>query len=228
MNPPPHPQAPKPSNRIFQIGIGIDFDNLRAHCEFVLSSLDEEEKRFERATAKATEGMDEEQRSAYYEWHEQDAWHVYDVFPSLQWMSSFLLAYGIFEKTLNEICLIAKPPAPSGVSLHDIAGQGIERAKIYLRKVCGISAPFDTPEWQRVVDLSKIRNVLAHKSGDLDLDKKMHSEALKIARKDGAMKVTRYDEFLQVASIEVTGEFVVGAIETFRSFLIAVCNSHAG
>lgn len=212
----------------FRVGISIDFDNLRAHCEFVQSSLREEEKRFETNANKATDGLDEEQKAAFYEWHEQDAWHIYDVFPSLQWMSSFLLTYGIFEKTLNEICQLAEPSTPSEVSLHDIAGRGIERAKTYLRKVHRVTAPFNTPEWQRVVELSKIRNVIAHTSGDLYLEKKIHSDAFEIAMKDKSLKVTKHDAFLKVASIELTAEFVVDAVETLRSFLYAVCDTHAG
>lgn len=48
-------------------------------------------------------------------------------------------------------------------------GQGIEFAKLYLRKVCEIPAePFSTNEWKSILTYNTLRNALAHNNGIFD------------------------------------------------------------
>jgi hypothetical protein len=49
-----------------------------------------------------------------------------------------------------------------------MSGQGIARARIYLAKVCGITTPFELPEWQQATLLAEIRNVIADTNGYVD------------------------------------------------------------
>ena len=215
-----------PEFEFTRIGIDFYFDNLKAHWKFANDNLKSEEQRFEEYTKKAIEGLSEEQKEEFYEFSENEFFHINDLFPSLQWMSTFLLAYGVFETTLNKICLLAHRTSNSTLSLNDIKGQGIERAKTYLSKVCRATAPFNTPDWQKIIALSKIRNVLAHSSGDLDLDIKKHQEVFNESKTDKTIQITNHDEMLNIASIQLTAEFVFRAIETFHSFLNTVCRTN--
>ena len=209
-----------------RIGIDFDFENLKAHWKFANDNLKSEEQRFEEYTKKAIEGLSEEQKEEFYEFSKNEFFHINDLFPSLQWMSTFLLAYGVFENRLNKICLLANRTSCSTSSLHDIKGKGIERAKDYLSKVCRAKAPYNTPEWQKIKTLSKIRNVLVHASGDLNLDNKSHKEVFNESKKDKTIQITNHDEMLNIASIQLTSEFVFRAIETFHSFLNTVCRTN--
>jgi hypothetical protein len=211
----------------FCVAIRIEFDNLLEHCNFVKESIKSEMEKFSAGIDKATAAMNEETKSEFLEWHQDDAWRIYDVFPSIQWMSSLLLAYGIFEKTLNDICR-KKNNNNIGLSVRDISGQGIERAKTYLQKVCGINTPFSSSEWNKIVEISKIRNVIAHTSGTLYLDRRNHSEAFEAAKKIGGIKIIMHDQELKYANIELTADFVTEAIKSFRDFSIALLKENAG
>lgn len=205
--------------------IEIDFDNLRYHCKFIQESLKGEEERFKKFATKATKNLTEKQKEAFYEWHQEETWQIYDVFPSLQWMSSFMLAYGLFEKSLNDVSQSIGRSLSSELTLRDISGQGIERAKIYLRKVCNIDGPFSSQDWQRIIELSKIRNAIAHSSGELDLNKSAHSEVLEIAKKDSTLKISRQDQILKSATLNLSAEFTDNAIVAFQKFLYAICDA---
>ena len=205
--------------------IGLDFDSLRMHCEFVKASLNDERERFESYANKSTKGLTKEQIADFYQFHDSEVWQVSTLFPSFQWMATFLLSYGMFEKALNDICHNVGKLNDLPLTLQDISGQGIERAKLYLSKGCSVSAPFNSKEWAEVQRISKIRNVIAHVSGLLDLDKNHHKEVFKIIQKDSAIIVNNHDVAQQTASIELTVEFNIKAIESFRSFLYLVCDT---
>jgi hypothetical protein len=205
--------------------IGLDFDNLRVHCEFVKSSLVDEKERFEKFAEERTQELNEDQKADFYEFYGEEIWQISDLLPSLQWMSTFLLSYGIFEKALNGMCHTVGRIKSSPLNLSDMAGKGIERAKLYLSKNCGVTSPFNSPEWVKIQNISKIRNVLAHASGELDLDQKHHKEVFNIAQTDQTIIVHKQDLDRQTATIELTAEFNINAIETFRSFLYSICDT---
>jgi hypothetical protein len=48
-----------------------------------------------------------------------------------------------------------------------IRGEGIFRSKEYLGKICLINIS-DTPEWNDIIHINKIRNVFVHNLGRLD------------------------------------------------------------
>ncbi len=205
--------------------IGLDFDNLRVHCEFVKTSLADERDRFQKFADEHTQEYNDDQKAEFYEFYGEEIWHISDLLPSLQWMSTFLLSYGIFEKALNGICHTIGRLKLSPLNLTDMAGKGIERAKLYLSKNCGVTSPFNTPEWAKIQNISKIRNVLAHASGELDLTQKHHKEVFDIAKVDQTIQVHWQDFNPQTATIELTAEFNINAIETFRSFLFLICDT---
>jgi len=54
------------------------------------------------------------------------------------------------------------------VELKDLRGDGIERARLYLTKVCGVQLPCEGHAWAEIQKLNNIRNCIVHAEGNVD------------------------------------------------------------
>jgi len=97
-------------------------------------------------------------------------------FTNLMRSSFFISLYSYLEAWLNNECRESQMENPHiKISLDDINGAGIYRAKTYLVKVLDTSFPFSNDRnWERIQWFSKIRNCIVHNEGkvkDKDLKK---------------------------------------------------------
>ena len=81
--------------------------------------------------------------------------------------STLVSAHTLLETGLNSICHGERRRFQHAVSLVDLAGRGIQRAKTYLEKVCRVSFPSDSADWTRMRILAEVRNVIVHTNGDV-------------------------------------------------------------
>lgn len=91
------------------------------------------------------------------------------IFPNILWTTTFLNTYFIAESTLNEICKNLRDTHGYVPRLEDMSGKGIHRAKLYLEKICGLNFSSFSNVWIQLIDLSFIRNALAHSEGFFSL-----------------------------------------------------------
>lgn len=92
-------------------------------------------------------------------------------------------------------------------------GKGIERAKLYLRKVCHVPAePFSTNEWKRIIDYNTLRNAFVHNNGVVDKSKlKAESQGLILTKSSRKKDST-------LCSIELQKDFIDEVFKTMRVF----------
>ena len=90
---------------------------------------------------------------------------VSETLPYLFWYSQFLITFSFFERALNALCMSFQKQHDFALSLKDMSGQGIFRAKLYLAKVCGVTGLFQISEWNQVALFAEIRNAIAHANG---------------------------------------------------------------
>lgn len=88
-------------------------------------------------------------------------------FLSLLRSSFFVSLYSYLESRLSNECRKSQQNDPNiKISLDDIQGAGIRRAKTYLIKVLDTCFPFDTdPHWKQIHWYNKIRNCIVHNEG---------------------------------------------------------------
>jgi hypothetical protein len=201
------------------IGIFFDLDNLRLHCQFTKDILEKEQTDFKKRFDKNLKELQGDARINYQEWQSDNHFYLFDVFPSLQWLSLFNTAYSVFEKNMNYICRLAWQKTNSNIQLKDLHGQGIERAKLYLNKVAGIVEPFESTLWQKVRRYADLRNVMVHATGELDLSNGNHKKVLEFALSHPKIKVIQYTKESEPSEIQLEPEIVLEAIEDFRGFL---------
>lgn len=132
-------------------------------------------------------------------------------FPSLQRRSSLITLFGLFENELDNLCRFLQKTQHLSVDLNDIKSQGIDRASIYLSKVARLKGIRETPDWSKVKDIQKIRNLVVHHDGKL-------TDANE-APKKAELSIVKSSEFL-IGGYRVTIEkgYLKYVVQTFKSY----------
>ncbi len=132
------------------------------------------------------------------------------IFPDILWQTTFLHSYFRLESALDQVCKNLQQTEEYKVGLADIAGSGIFRASVYLKKVCDISQPFSDNSWSKLNDYNKLRNIFVH--GEPLVDRK----GLELAKRNEGLLVAiiDYEKF----ALRFSKEFNLKALQTIDSF----------
>ncbi len=137
-----------------------------------------------------------------------------NVFPNILWRTTFLHSYFLLESSLNQICKNIQEAEDYLLTIKDISGAGIQRACIYLRKVCNIAIPFETVFWTELQDFNKVRNIFVHSDGEVE---KSNQEIIRIASKYKGLNIDDFDK-LGFSNLEISKEFTINALQSIDSF----------
>ncbi|PNQ79325.1 hypothetical protein [Paenibacillus sp. F4] len=92
-----------------------------------------------------------------------------DEFPQILRNSLLVSLYAFFENQLALICDYYKQQKNIVISVADLKGAGIERAKNYMKKVIQSNFPETTDEWKTIKNCALVRNCIVHCGGDVEL-----------------------------------------------------------
>lgn len=148
----------------------IEFQQLELHRKFIDEHFEAARTRLKAEFEKTYSALDKYDREDYAEYMVDDIQLLDETFPLVQWQAQFLVVYATFEASLNSLCNVVQRRLKSNLSFKDITGLGLERAKVYLIKVGGVDANqvFNNANWQRAMQLGKIRNLISHAQGRID------------------------------------------------------------
>lgn len=133
------------------------------------------------------------------------------IFPDILWRTTFLHSYFRLESALDQVCKNLQQTEDHKVGLSDIAGNGIFRASIYLKKVCGISKPFSDNTWSKLNDYNKLRNIFVH--GEPLVDRK---KAVELAKRNEGLLIAAID--FDTIALRFSKEFNLEAIHIIDDF----------
>jgi hypothetical protein len=137
------------------------------------------------------------ERGAMEDLDSDDRFMFATVFTKTLRYSVLVTAHILLETSLEAICDAEQRRFGYRLRLKDLTGSGVERAKLYLAKVCGVRFPDGTAEWNRMAILSEIRNVIVHADGDVS--KARHERSVRnTVRNTGGLSL-RHDRYLEVA-----------------------------
>jgi hypothetical protein len=107
--------------------------------------------------------------------------YIEDLSPLLR--SSFLIAlYSLFENQLELYCGTLKDFERISLSLCDLSGSKIEKAKKYIHKVAGY--PVVSKElWDEIMDFALLRNCIVHNGGFINKKLSKETQLRTILRK---------------------------------------------
>ena len=134
-------------------------------------------------------------------------------FIDVLYSSFFVSLYSFLESHLNNECKSSQHEDPTiKISLNDLHGKGIERAKKYLTKVLGTSYQFgNSPVWEEIKQYNTIRNCIIH-NNNIIKDNKLKEYV--ITHKNLESVVIFGDDHLLLGT-----EFCFEAISSIGSFL---------
>lgn len=99
----------------------------------------------------------------------EDAWlqklWLEEQYPQVLRRALFIVCYARIESLLNNLCRAAKVEKDLPLTLGDLEGMGINRAKRYLSKLADLKSPFQGSEWLRLTEYNRLRNNLVHGDG---------------------------------------------------------------
>lgn len=133
------------------------------------------------------------------------------IFPDILWRTTFLHSYFLLESSLDQICKNLRQTEDYKLTLSDIAGNGIFRASVYLKKVCNINEPFTGNTWARLMDYNKLRNIFVHSDGLAS-----RKTAVELAKRNEGLLIAIMD--LDKIAIRFSKEFTLKALQTIESF----------
>lgn len=197
----------------YRIGADIATNNLRQCHGLVEDFLTKAASDFGKQVELQAAALPAEDRDEFYEFHSDQHWQLSTSFPETLRSSLFKTAYALLEDTLNDVCRWVQSRRSYAVSVLDMNGKGIKRAKLYLEKDAQVSFPARSQLWNQMVTLGKIRNIFAHAGGIVPSgDTGSPVRAFAKAHPD-LLNIDGHD------NLTLSGEFVPFALNAITAFL---------
>ena len=152
---------------MFQRSVRHDLSRIRSYASELQDALDERVTQFKKHVDERARKYDPESREEWYDWNSGEHWELSEVFPAILRHSVFVTTYSFLESTVMRGCRQFARQKPGAIEIRDLRGEGLEVARIYLKKVHGVQFPDQSAEWHRLSYYRKIRNCLVHRDGQV-------------------------------------------------------------
>lgn len=120
---------------------------------------------------KAIEGLSEDDLREVEDFFSDDYYIIEEINVGLYRKSTLVSLYSFLENSMNGLCRHLGSRHTYPVSLNDLRGEGIVRAKDYLEKLAKVDFAALNGEWSHLMTLNKIRNCIVHSEGDIKASK---------------------------------------------------------
>jgi hypothetical protein len=138
---------------------------------------------------------------------------TYDYFFPLSLRYSFVvLLFLVLENQLRMLCDEIMKRRSLNLQAADFSGNALKRSRIYLEKVVGI----ENIDWEKLEDLSKVRNCIVHTLGKVDLSR--DKERLHQLAEQGVGISISAGESPDEGVILITPEYCTQSVANVRKF----------
>jgi hypothetical protein len=134
-------------------------------------------------------------------------------FPNLQRRSTLIVLFSFLENQFDQLCKLFASTQGLNIVHTDLSGKGIDRSRLYLKKVVCLSLNENSRVWQEIKRIQKVRNVVVHNDAKLvDRDTIRYvSEANYLALASESHYSHDADE------VNILGGYLTHVLETFNS-----------
>lgn len=119
----------------------------------------------------AIAGLSEDEKREIEDYFSDDYYIIEEIHVGLYRKSTLVSVYSFLENSMNSLCRLLGTRHTYPVSLNDLRGEGIIRAKDYLEKLAKVDFNALNDEWSHLMTLNKIRNCIVHSEGDIKASK---------------------------------------------------------
>jgi hypothetical protein len=88
-------------------------------------------------------------------------------FPNLQRRSSLIILFSFLEHQLDQLCELFAGTRQLSVVHTDLKDKGVNRSRGYLKKVIRLPLDDNSPVWQELKRMQKLRNLIVHNDAKL-------------------------------------------------------------
>lgn len=202
---------------------GIAYDEFTKYLEDMEESILEGKKSIENEFKKRSQGLEEEEKNELFEYNYLDDYQsLNSTFPDMLRRSLVIACYSFLEKQMKNLCDVLNrrysyPP----ISLKNFY---IFDAEKYLRDNIGVNIVFDSPFWEEIRGINKVRNYIVHESTDIiESDHKAFKVIMDNTLIVKEHKMTRTHSKIDIYKIEFTKEYIEHVIKTIVEFLNNLC-----
>lgn len=203
-------------NLLFQ----FELDKLSDYLQRTEAFLEDEKVKFGDWMDAQAKRMSTEDAEQFYEWHSDDWAAVYEDFPRTLRYSLIVALYSNLEQFVRRVADAARHRSGELLEPNDLAGSAILfKHQTYLKKVIKINFPDQTPAWQHIVAMNKIRNAIVHEQGLIRATKK---DLAAIVAADADLSEESGQIVLSLNYLART----ITHLKTFGDELAARCSAH--
>lgn len=150
--------------------VQMEFNELRRYAQTLEAALEGERRKLEIESQTQTVTMTPEQRADFCDGMSDDFYRLGESFPNMLRYSLFGIVHSQLEYTLLHIANELHTVRNLTLAPSELGDKGITRAKTYLKKIAGVPFPDQTADWDDIVALSEIRNIIIHGAGSFPDD----------------------------------------------------------
>lgn len=154
-----------PEHQLFLFSRELEL--LRSYLQTTSDSLNRLYQELQDRVGNATSGLEYQDAQDVHQSFTHEVFQLSVDFPRIYTTTSFVALYTLLEHQLDILCRMRQKECNYSIAIDDLKDKGIDAAKNYLVKVCGVSFPSETKEWQQIKDYQRLRNVIVHARGKL-------------------------------------------------------------
>lgn len=181
--------------------IGFRISELREYRDEVEDYFARQQKRLlERYKKQIAKHPDPEGDIA--EFYGEERSRIQEIFLTTLRYSLVVMTHSLLEATLEDLCQHLQYSRKLTATIDDISGEGMERAKRYLKQECKIDFPETTKEWQTIERSAKVRNNIVHYQGNVkkirDQKKRQSLETIIKNMKGSGLSLDDAERFIRI------------------------------
>ena len=121
------------------------------------------------------------------------------LLPRFFWGPFIVSLYAVLETSVIEIARLIQQSQKQGITINDLRGDFLERAKKYYKNVLKFELCSDDNAWQRIKILAEVRHVIAHANDRLDMLNENTKRRIKALEKQN-LGISSYYNYLLLDS----------------------------
>ncbi|MBX3412373.1 MAG: hypothetical protein KF708_06605 [Pirellulales bacterium] len=202
--------------RYLDVWAKLQTNKLRGYVETSEKAFEDAFNDFDAWAAEQVNGMTEDERDDFYQFHADKGFSLRDDFPRFGRHMALVGIYGYFEHTLISLCDRCEKILSLKVSVRRAKRLDVGTAKKYLKEEAKILLPTDGAPWRRFKFYRDIRNLIVHSDSQVPEYADRNSKPRK--KFEEAVKATDPIEVNDFGHFTLSKEYCPRAVDTLEQF----------
>ena len=147
----------------------MELSTLETHIELIEEQITRGEEAAKRQFQDKWRESNRDDEAEWYQLRQERDYQVDFVLPRVLRVPFLVTLFTVYEAAVTQIASLVQKKKGIQISVEDLKGGLLDRAKKYYGNVLEIQLSQDDRHWQRISLLFDLRNSIAHTNGRLDL-----------------------------------------------------------